>query len=130
MAVKRHRVKRSSKEKRILPTSDGQFAFIAGYTEGGFPYGTTWDEVLEDAHREGASEPDNKGPKTLNPSFHDWAPDIRRWPKSWMGVKEDLEFGKELLPYFEEFLQELYDEGLSRKRLPSTAITCGFSVDQ
>ena len=32
-----------------------------------------------------------------------------------MGVKEDLEYGRELLPYFEEFLQELFDEGVSRK---------------
>jgi hypothetical protein len=32
--------------------SDARFAFIAGYTEGGFPYGTTWDELLADAHRE------------------------------------------------------------------------------
>ncbi len=110
--MKRHRVKKASEEESNLPDSDGQFAFIAGYTEGGCPYGTTRDEVLEDAHREGVSEPDNKGSRPL---FHDWAPDIRRWTKSWMGVKEDLEYGKELLPYFEEFLQELYNEGLSRK---------------
>jgi hypothetical protein len=32
-----------------------------------------------------------------------------------MGVNEDLEYGRQLLPYFEDFLRELYDEGLSRK---------------
>ena len=25
--------------------SDNTFAFIAGYTEGGFPYGLTWEEL-------------------------------------------------------------------------------------
>lgn len=48
-------------------------------------------------------------------TFHSWAPDIKEWPDSWMGVDEDLEYGKQLLPYFEEFLQLLYEEGLSRK---------------
>lgn len=47
--------------------------------------------------------------------FHAWAPDLDRWPKSWMGLKEDLEYGRKLLPYFVEFLQALYDEGLARK---------------
>ena len=27
------------------PSSDGSFAFIAGYTPAGFPYGTTWEEI-------------------------------------------------------------------------------------
>jgi len=52
---------------------------------------------------------------TPDPSFRDWAPDLDRWPTSWMGVKEDLEYGMRLLPYFEHFLQELYDSGLSRR---------------
>lgn len=68
--MKRHRVKRASKEEKIPQDSDGQFAFIAGYTEGGFPYGTTWDEMLEDAHREDVPEPDSKGSMPLNHSFH------------------------------------------------------------
>jgi len=37
-----------SKSKRLPPIedeSDGTFAFIAGYTPGGFPYGTTWEEL-------------------------------------------------------------------------------------
>ena len=29
--------------------SDGQFAFIAGYTEGGAPFGVTWEEWKESA---------------------------------------------------------------------------------
>ncbi|WP_231875316.1 hypothetical protein [Desulfuromonas sp. DDH964] len=48
-------------------------------------------------------------------SFRAWAPDFDRWPKSWMGVAEDLAYGKKLLPWFAGFLQALYDEGLSRK---------------
>jgi len=30
-----------------LGDSDDQFAFIAGYTPGGFPYGITWEEQAE-----------------------------------------------------------------------------------
>jgi Uncharacterised protein family (UPF0158) len=43
-------VNRSSGKKMgdaIAPDSDDQFAFIAGYTEGGFPYGVTWEEHEE-----------------------------------------------------------------------------------
>ncbi len=48
-------------------------------------------------------------------SFRAWAPDFDRWPTSWMGVAEDLAYGKKLLPWFAGFLQALCDEGLSRK---------------
>jgi len=48
-------------------------------------------------------------------SFRAWAPDFDRWPTSWMGVKEDLDYGRKLLPWFAGFLQALYAEGLSRK---------------
>jgi hypothetical protein len=39
--------------------SDENFAFIAGYTSGGFPYGVTWEEweILEQEERPGR-EPD------------------------------------------------------------------------
>lgn len=39
--------------------SDENFAFIAGYTAGGFPYGVTWEEwqILEQRERDGR-EPD------------------------------------------------------------------------
>ena len=47
--------------------------------------------------------------------FRAWAPDFNEWPDSWMGVAEDLAYGKKLLPWFAGFLQALYDEGLSRK---------------
>jgi hypothetical protein len=30
-----------------LPESDEHFAYIVGYTEGGFPYGITWEEMRE-----------------------------------------------------------------------------------
>lgn len=48
-------------------------------------------------------------------SFRAWTPDFDRWPQSWMGVADDLAYGKKLLPYFTGFLQALYAEGLSRK---------------
>ena len=48
-------------------------------------------------------------------SFRAWVPDFDRWPKSWMGVEEDLAYGRKLLPWFAGFLQALYADGLSRK---------------
>lgn len=45
------------------------------------------------------------------------SPDFDEWPKRWMGLKEDLEYGKKLLPYMEEFLNELIKRDLSRKTL-------------
>ena len=56
-----------------------------------------------------------KNNSASNATFRDWAPDSDEWPDSWMGVKEDLEYGRQILLYFEQFLQELFDEGLSRK---------------
>jgi len=48
-------------------------------------------------------------------SFRAWTPNFDSWPKSWMGVEEDLAYGKKLMPWFGDFLQALYVEGLSRK---------------
>ncbi len=48
-------------------------------------------------------------------SFRHLTPDFDGWPNSWMGVREDLEFGRKLLPYFADFLQILYAEGLTRR---------------
>ena len=48
-------------------------------------------------------------------SFRHWVPDFDGWPNSWMGVREDLEFGRKLLPYFGDFLQALYEAGLTRR---------------
>ncbi|ALC15823.1 hypothetical protein DSOUD_1037 [Desulfuromonas soudanensis] len=53
--------------------------------------------------------PDNQ------PTFRHWAPDFDGWPNSWMGVREDLVFGRKLLSYFAEFLQALYVAGVTRR---------------
>lgn len=41
--------KKSSKKRNqefdCITESDETFAFIAGYTSGGFPYGVTWEEM-------------------------------------------------------------------------------------
>ena len=42
--MKRPRKAIAAAKLSIEPDSDAQFAFIAGYTEGGFPYGITWEE--------------------------------------------------------------------------------------
>ena len=47
--------------------------------------------------------------------FRVWVPDFDDWPESWMGVEEDLAYGRKFLPCFSDFLQTLYDEGMSRK---------------
>lgn len=49
--------------------------------------------------------------------FRKIATDFDKWPSSWMGTEEDLEYGKKLLPYFEEFLNDTANQGLSRKTL-------------
>jgi hypothetical protein len=45
------------------------------------------------------------------------SPDFDEWPERWMGLEEDLEYGKKLLPYMEEFLNELIKKDLSRRTL-------------
>ncbi len=47
---KRHRRKKKNKKAEntysdLYSDMDGTFAFIAGYTPGGAPYGVTWEEV-------------------------------------------------------------------------------------
>ena len=46
---KRHHRKKKNKAESIYTDlysdMDGTFAFIAGYTPGGAPYGVTWEEV-------------------------------------------------------------------------------------
>lgn len=54
-------------------------------------------------------------------SFRHWTPDFNNWPSSWMGVREDLDFGRKLLPYFAGFLQVLYAEGLTRSVLNNSS---------
>ena len=43
------RKKAKEREDEMLSEdADGRFAFIAGYTSGGMPYGITWEEIDED----------------------------------------------------------------------------------
>lgn len=52
----------SSKKKKQRDLSeqepDEHFAFIAGYTAGGFPYGITWEE-MEQIHKEKRADLNN-----------------------------------------------------------------------
>lgn len=45
--MKRRKMKKTVNDEFCPQDSDDQFAFIAGYTEGGFPYGTTWEELQD-----------------------------------------------------------------------------------
>ena len=45
-AKKRKRAeKRAALERTLHPDQDEHFAYIAGYTNWGFPYGLTWEEL-------------------------------------------------------------------------------------
>ena len=57
----------------------------------------------------------NKKKTTRPRDFRTWTPDFDEWPERWMGMEEDLDYGRRLLPYFAEFLQALLEEGLSRR---------------
>lgn len=46
-ATHRARQKEKYAPRTSIPESNEEFAFIAGYTEGGAPYGITWDEWAE-----------------------------------------------------------------------------------
>ena len=44
---KKHKKKKNTVDpyKELYSEMDGTFAFIAGYTSGGAPYGLTWEQV-------------------------------------------------------------------------------------
>lgn len=42
--MKRRRKEAKEEQDGTLYGSDDTFSFIAGYTEGGAPFGTTWEE--------------------------------------------------------------------------------------
>jgi len=112
--MKRRKNKKTSNLPLFESDSDENFAFIAGYTSGGAPYGVTWEEweKFEKNEQPGLSiftANENAFP------FLEWAPDFNKWPESWVREQNDLEHGQALLPYFAYFLQNLYDKGFSRK---------------
>ena len=41
----RRKVKKEDFYNNLYPDMDGDFAFIAGYTSGGAPYGVRWEDV-------------------------------------------------------------------------------------
>ncbi len=50
-------------------------------------------------------------------TLRELSPDFDDWPRRWMGMPEDLAYGKKLLPYMETFLNDLISRGLSKKTL-------------
>lgn len=46
------RKKKRQWDEEELPDSNEEFAFIAGYTSWGFPYGIRWDEVQDEEKQE------------------------------------------------------------------------------
>ena len=43
--IRQKHLKKQSEQSFIDEFSDGRFAFIAGYTDGGAPFGITWEEL-------------------------------------------------------------------------------------
>ena len=43
--------------------------------------------------------------------------DLAEWPRSWMGLPEDLVPGEKMVVYFRPFLEHLVGLGLSRKTM-------------
>jgi hypothetical protein len=43
--------------------------------------------------------------------------DLDQWPRSWMGVEQDLPPGQQLLPYFRRFIEHLASSSLSSKTI-------------
>jgi hypothetical protein len=49
--------------------------------------------------------------------FETLSPDFEEWPHDWMGLDEDLVYGKELLEEFRPFAEYLVSSGLSDKTI-------------
>lgn len=73
--LKEHNMAKKPSKKRapelfLEPESDDHFAYIAGYTSGGAPYGITWEEQEEmerrAAAKNSATPPEQKEPVSLN----------------------------------------------------------------
>src|SRR3990172_7490786 len=50
-------------------------------------------------------------------TLRELSPDFDEWPRRWMGMKEDLAYGKKLLPLMEKVLNDLLKRDLSRRTL-------------
>jgi hypothetical protein len=43
--------------------------------------------------------------------------DLDQWPRSWMGIEQDLPPGEQLLPHFRRFIEHLASSSLSPKTI-------------
>jgi len=49
--------------------------------------------------------------------FETLSPDFEDWPHGWMGLNEDLAYGKKLLEKFHPFAEHIVSSGLSDKTI-------------
>jgi hypothetical protein len=47
----------------------------------------------------------------------DICPDFPEWPERWMGIKRDLDYGKQLLETMRPFAESLAEGGLAKKTI-------------
>ena len=66
---KKRKAHRTQNQGDGLPDSDGTFAYIAGYTEGGFPFGVTWEEWREMEAAEARYSADPSSPHAATEPF-------------------------------------------------------------
>jgi hypothetical protein len=50
----------------------------------------------------------------------DYCKDFAEWPRSWMGLPEDLVPGEKMVAYFRPFLEHLIDSGFVQENHPKT----------
>src|SRR5712692_3158552 len=65
-------------------------------------------------------KPSSINPSTTPPSTVDIAPygkDMDNWPRSWMGLDQDLPPGEQLLPYFRLFIAHLATSNLAPRTI-------------
>jgi hypothetical protein len=54
-------------------------------------------------------------PSVVPPDLAAYCPDLASWPTSWCGEERDVIPGQRIVAVFTPFLQDLLDQGLSRK---------------
>lgn len=89
----RGRQKRTRARAELLPESNAEFAFIAGYTEGGAPFGITWDEMRA------ADAAGTHPPRGVDYPVEEWVEDEELPDPCFEGDPPPLDFLDDDLPF-------------------------------
>jgi hypothetical protein len=75
--------------EQIAPDSDEHIAYIAGYTEGGVPYGVTWEEMEEIEHSAAAPHTGTPPPQNAPVSLNAIAQEMQAIENDWYRFKDE-----------------------------------------